>query len=112
MHYDGFCFEETAKQKVFAPWSLLHFFSAPERGLKDYWFESGGKPIVIVKYLRSHALRAPEDYGNEKSISLNALSGSADVESLSDVGLLTQTGYLTIKEFKELLPTLTIQTLR
>lgn len=24
-HYDGFCFEETAKQKVFAPWSLLHF---------------------------------------------------------------------------------------
>lgn len=99
-HYDGFCFEETAKQKVFAPWSLLHFFSAPERGLKDYWFESGGKPSVIVKYLRSHALRAPEDYGNEKSISLNALSGSADVESLSDVGLLTQTGYLTIKRIQ------------
>ncbi len=42
-HYDGFCFEETARQKVFAPWSLLHFFSSPERGLKDYWFESGGE---------------------------------------------------------------------
>lgn len=25
-HYDGFCFDETAKQKVFAPWSLLLFF--------------------------------------------------------------------------------------
>lgn len=42
-HYDGFCFEETATQKVFSPWSLLQFFSAPVRGLKDYWFESGGR---------------------------------------------------------------------
>lgn len=25
-HYDGFCFEETATQKVFTPWSLLSFF--------------------------------------------------------------------------------------
>ena len=25
-HYDGFCFEETATQKVFTPWSLLKFF--------------------------------------------------------------------------------------
>ena len=30
--YDGFCFEETARQKVFAPWSLLKFMAEPERG--------------------------------------------------------------------------------
>ena len=99
-HYDGFCFEENAKQKVFAPWSLLHFFSSPERGLKDYWFESGGKPSVLAKYLQSHTLRDPMYYGKEKALALNILSGSSDVENLSDVGLLTQAGYLTIKRIQ------------
>ena len=96
-HYDGFCFEETAKQKVFAPWSLLRFFSSPERGLKDYWFESGGKPSVLIQYLQSHSLKNPKEYDKEQSLPLNVLSSSSDVENLSDVGLLTQAGYLTIK---------------
>ena len=96
-HYDGFCFEETAKQKVFAPWSLLHFFSSPERGLKDYWFDSGGKPSPLVKYLQSHLLRNPEEYDKEQSLSLYVLRGSSDIENLSDVELLTLSGYLTIK---------------
>lgn len=97
IHYDGFCFEETAQQKVFSPWSLLKFFSSPERGFKDYWFESGGKPSVLVKYLQSHSLRNPESYDKEQVLSLKVLSGSSDVENLSDVGLLAQAGYLTIK---------------
>lgn len=59
-----------------------------------------GKPAVLVKYLQSHSLRSPEDYGKEKSVALNALSGSSDVENLSDVGLLTQAGYLTIKRIQ------------
>lgn len=99
-HYDGFCFEETAREKVFAPWSLLNFFAQPTRGLKDYWFESGGKPAVLMEYLKSHSLRHPEEYGREKTISLSSLAGSSDVEALSDIGLLTQAGYLTIKEVK------------
>ena len=99
-HYDGFCFEETAKQKVFAPWSLLHFFFAPERGLKDYWLEGPGKPTVIVKFLNSHALRRAEDYDGGKSIALSTLSEPSDIENLSDVELLTQTGYLTLKRIQ------------
>lgn len=96
-HYDGFCFEETAKQKVFSPWSLLKFFSSPIRGFKDYWFESGGRPSVLLKYLQSHSLRNPEEYGKGKSLPLNALTDSTEPSALSDVALLTQTGYLTIK---------------
>ena len=65
--YDGFCFERTAKSKVFAPWSLLKFFSEPESGFLDYWFESGGKPSVLLGYLKSHTLRNPEEYGREKN---------------------------------------------
>lgn len=97
-HYDGFCFDRDASQKVFAPWSLLNFFEDPRSGLVDYWFESGGKPNVLQKYLQSHSLRNPEEYGKEKSVPINVLSGSSDPNSLSDIGLLTQTGYLTIKK--------------
>ena len=52
--YDGFCFEETVSKKVFAPWSLLSFFAEPERGFKNYWFESGGRPYALLEYLKSH----------------------------------------------------------
>lgn len=96
-HYDGFCFEETGTKRVFAPWSLLNFLTQPDRGLKDYWFESGGKPAVLLEYLKSHALKDPEEYARDKTIALSALAGSSDVETLSDIGLLTQAGYLTIK---------------
>ena len=95
--YDGFCFEETARQKVFAPWSLLKFMAEPERGLKNYWFESGGKSSVLIQYMKTHILSNPKDYAKTKSIALSHLSGSSDVDGLSDVGLLTQAGYLTIK---------------
>lgn len=43
-------------------------------------------------------MRSPEEYGKEKSIGLNKLSGPLDIESLSDVALLTQAGYLTLKK--------------
>lgn len=95
--YDGFCFEETVSKKVFAPWSLLSFFAEPERGFKNYWFESGGRPYALLEYLKSHALRHPEEYGNLKSIALNELTSSSDIKTLSDVALLTQAGYLTLK---------------
>lgn len=95
--YDGFCFEETARQKVFAPWSLLKFMAEPERGLKNYWFESEGKSSVLIQYMKTHILSNPKDYAKTKSIALSHLSGSSDVDGLSDVGLLTQAGYLTIK---------------
>lgn len=99
-HYDGFCFERTVSRHVFTPWSILKFFSDPESGLLDYWFESGGRPSALVQYLKSHTLRSPEEYDKEKEFLLTTLSGSSDVEALSDIGLLTQTGYLTLKAVK------------
>jgi len=96
-HYDGFCFERTTKQHVFVPWSLLKFLASPKEGLLDYWFESGGSPTALIEYLKSHSLRNPEEYGKEKSIALKVLSASSDADSISDIGLLTQAGYLTLK---------------
>ena len=96
--YDGFCFDELAQHKVFAPWSVLNFLSNPQLGFKNYWFESGGKPSILLQYMKSHSLRKPDFYAAQKSIQLAELSGSSSMEGLSDVGLLTQAGYLTIKK--------------
>ena len=67
----------------------------------DYWFESGGKPAVLLQYLKSHSLRNPEEYGRVKTIPLSSISGASDVETLSDLELLFQTGYLTIKAVQD-----------
>lgn len=98
--YGGFCFERSATEKVIAPWSLLNFLASPRNGLLDYWFESGGKPWDLMGYLKSDAMRNPEEYRREKFISLSSLAGSLSPESLSDLTLLTLTGYLTIKAVK------------
>ncbi len=98
--YGGFCFERSAAEKVLAPWSFLNFLASPRNGLLDYWFESGGRPLDLMDYLNPDATMSPENYGREKFISLSSLSGDSSLESLSDLALLTQTGYLTIKAVK------------
>lgn len=99
-NYDGFCFERTAQSQVFAPWSIMSFFQYPSLGFLNYWFESGGKPAVLLRYFKSHSLRRPEEYGKDKNLSLSELAGSSDMGAISDLALLTQTGYLTIKDVK------------
>ena len=97
-NYDGFCFEKTAKQHLFAPWSLLKFFSCPSNGFENYWYESAGNPIALQPYLKSYSLREPEDYFKPKFIPIPLLQATAtDVEHINDLALLTQAGYLTIK---------------
>lgn len=100
-NYDGFCFDDLASKRVFSPWSVLTFLQQPERGFKNYWFESGGKPSILLEYMKTHILRKPEEYSSEKSIRLSELSGSSSVDGLSDIGLLTQAGYLTIRSVKQ-----------
>lgn len=96
-HYEGYCFDRKASSRVFAPWSLLKFFDSPEEGYLNYWFESGGSPSVLLRTLPFHSLRNPEEYGRRKLISLSCLSHTSDITTISDIELLMQTGYLTIK---------------
>ena len=97
LNYDGFCFEKTASQHVFSPWSLLKFFNFPSNGFDNYWYESGGQPGILLEYLKSHSTLKPEEYENEKQIQLDDLALSAKFSILDDKVLLAQTGYLTIK---------------
>ena len=43
VNYDGFCFERTATQRVFSPWSLLKFLNFPSNGFDNYWYERDRK---------------------------------------------------------------------
>ncbi|MCD8339096.1 MAG: ATP-binding protein [Burkholderiales bacterium] len=96
-NYNGFCFEETASKKVFAPWSVLNFFNRPTRGFRNYWFESGGQPSVLLEYVQEHALIDPAKYAEEKTIVATELSTAVSSNKLDEKALLVQTGYLTIK---------------
>lgn len=48
-----------------------------------------------MKYLKTQAVKAPEEFSREKRISRSELLGVSG--SLSDIAFLTQAGYLTIK---------------
>ena len=100
-NYDGYCFDEMASEHLYAPWSVLQFFTRPSRGFMNYWMESGGKLTFLQKYLHSHALKSPENYAKEQCIFIDDLAGSSDFDGINDLVLLTQAGYLTIKRRDE-----------
>ena len=99
-YYDGFCFEMYGKQHVFNPWSVLNFLAKPEDGFRNYWYKSSGKPTILEQYIKKHSLKKPEDYGKDLLVSLDRIDCNQDLDSISDVAMLNQTGYLTIKEAK------------
>ena len=101
IHYDGFCFDRRAKTHVYCPWSILNFCQAPEEGLQNYWYTSGGQPTVLMKYLTNHSLEKPENYANGKYLKLSALDATRQFDDVSIDVLLTQAGYLSIKEVTE-----------
>lgn len=90
--YGGFCFEETASQKVLSTWSVLSFLSEPDRGFKPYWIESGGGIKNIAQFLMTDL--GPERFDEPISIELNGLRKP---DKLSAVDVLTQAGYFTLK---------------
>ncbi len=96
-NYAGYCFDEIASQHLYAPWSVLQFFNRPSRGFMNYWIGSGGNLSLLQKYLHTHSLKSPAEYGVEQLVSYNSLSCSTDLAGINDLVLLTQAGYLTIK---------------
>lgn len=92
-NYGGYCFDYMAKSSVMSPWSLLRFLDNPDMGFRNYWFESGGGSAVLRKFLRPDSLGDSRSFAQSHSVTFRELSDAFD----SDVSLLTQAGYLTIK---------------
>lgn len=90
--YDGFCFTEESPN-LYNPFSTLLLLN--KQRFANYWFESG-TPTFLIKLLKE------QQYPVEalQELRLNELAFSTyELENLSIVPLLFQTGYLTIKAY-------------
>ena len=100
LNYDGYCFDADAVKHVYNPWSVLHFLDRPKAGFANYWMSTGGQSTLWRQFFKDHSLRDPAEFQQLKRLGKAALQASVDEEEISDVALLTQTGYLTIKDVR------------
>ena len=102
-NYDGYCFDEFYKKKVFSTWSVNSFFqSIVENKLvffDEYWYDNGGLPSILVNYLKTHELNA-FDYLNKENpitIPVNDFMNPTALTTINQNVLMCQTGYLTLR---------------
>ena len=93
--YDGYHFAENT-EGMYNPFSLLKTFAAGK--LRDYWFETG-TPTFLVQMLKNMDFDVKR---LEKDVKISSRSITEyRVDSGDPIPLLYQTGYLTIKSYKE-----------
>ena len=92
--YNGYSWD--GKKFVYNPLSILQLFKEERFG--NYWF-STGTPTFLIKSLRKNRvdIKRLENYETTK-----LLFDSHEIEQLNVFALLFQTGYLTIKEIKQI----------
>ena len=102
-NYDGYCFDEFYKKKVFSTWSVNSFFqSIIENKFVDfgeYWYDNGGLPSILVNYLKTHELNS-FDYLNKENpitIPVNDFLNPTSLTTINQNVLMCQTGYLTLR---------------
>ncbi len=84
-------------ERVYNPFDILIFIADGFR-FRPYWFETG-TPTFLMKLIKNQRYFIP----NLESIeATDALLGSFDVYTMEIEALLWQTGYLTIKDTKEI----------
>ena len=66
-------------------------------GFENYWYVSGGHPTVLLNYMSGHSLGDPRSFNEPVVIKLESLASPQSYNDMAPEVLLTQTGYLTIK---------------
>ena len=96
--YNGYCFDKLYKNKVYSTWSVNRFFQEIiENGtviFGDYWYENGGVPSILAKYLETHIIRL-EDYTEDIKVDSNDFQNPTSLLNMKQPVLMCQTGYLT-----------------
>jgi hypothetical protein len=87
--YDGYSWD--AKTRVYNPYSTLLFFR--HRNFGDYWFGTG-TPTFLIEIIQR---RQRENIVLENVKVGNSLLNGYDPQTLSEIPLFFQTGYLTVK---------------
>ena len=100
-HYDGYCFDEFYKNKVFSTYSVNNFLRSLSQKqctvFGDYWYEAGGVPSILNNYLQSHEINLEKFLDSEISISYDAFMNPTTLPTMDENVLMCQTGYLTLK---------------
>ena len=105
-YYDNICFDSFGRKSVFSTWSVNNFFKEasefPEVLFGDYWYDNGGCPSILVKYLNSHLIDF--DVFEQPEIILNAdkFKNPTTLQSMDQNVLMTQCGYLSLKKGYEI----------
>ena len=98
--YDGYCFDEYYKYKVFSTWSVNNFFSSLvskhflEYG--DYWYDNGGVSSILENYLESHNVDLKVLLDGEIAVDTHDFKNPTSLLSIDRNVLMYQTGYLTL----------------
>ena len=102
-NYDGYCFDEFYKKKVFSTWSVNKFFQSAVSNkfvyFGEYWYDNGGLPSILVNYLKTHELNS-FDYLNKENpitIPVNDFINPTSLTTINQNVLMCQTGYLTLR---------------
>ena len=98
--YDGYCFDSFYENKVFSTWSVINFFkeTAETRMMvfRNYWYDNGGMPTVLAKYLETHSIRL-EDYAGDIDVGFSDFWDPSSLLDMRQEVLMCQIGYLTVK---------------
>ena len=102
-NYDGYCFDEFYKKKVFSTWSVNTFFQTMIEKKKvqfgEYWYDNGGLPSILVNYLKTHELNSFDYLNKENTVSIpvNDFLNPTSLTTINQNVLMCQTGYLTLR---------------
>ena len=102
-NYDGYCFDEFYKKKVFSTWSVNSFFQSIIENkfvdFGDYWYDNGGLPSILINYLKTHKLNSLDYVEKDKTITIrvNDFKNPTSLTSINQNVLMCQTGYLTLR---------------
>ena len=102
-NYDGYCFDEFYKKKVFSTWSVNSFFQSIIENkfvyFDEYWYDNGGLPSILVNYLKTHELNIFEYLDKDKflKVSTDDFKNPTALITINQNVLMCQTGYLTLR---------------
>ena len=102
-NYDGYCFDEFYKKKVFSTWSVNSFFQSIIENkfvdFGDYWYDNGGLPSILVNYLKTHKLNIFDYLYKKKRLKVtdDDFKNPTALTSMNQNVLMCQTGYLTLR---------------
>ncbi|MBO6156291.1 MAG: AAA family ATPase [Succinivibrio sp.] len=102
-NYDGYCFDEFYKKKVFSTWSVNKFFQNIVKNkfvdFGEYWYDNGGLPSILVNYLKTHELNIFDYLDKNKSLKVtdDDFKNPISLTTIDQNVLMCQTGYLTLR---------------